>query len=99
MPSWASRLADMIGVDAVVGGFPVHALVKGINDDQGEYFGFCQRSNGDLLDLGTKRFPPDIEACFQDFEQPFSELWVSVGKLECERREDYLKIAPVFKVS
>ena len=76
MPSWVSRRADMIGVDAVVGGFPVHALVKAIDDDQGGYFGFYQRSDDDLCNLGTKKFPPDIGAEFQDLEQPSSELWV-----------------------
>ena len=74
MPSWASRRADMIGADAIVGGFPAHALVKGIDDDRDRYFGFYQRSNDALGDLGAKRFPTDIGACFQDFEQPFSEL-------------------------
>ena len=55
----------MIGVDAVVGGFPVHALVKGIDDDHGGYFGFCQRPNDDVFDPGTKRFRPTSGLAFK----------------------------------
>ena len=80
------------------GGFPVLALVKGIDDDQGRYSGFCQRANDDLFYLGIQRFPSDVRAGFQDFEQLFSELWISVGKLEGEGREDGLEVAPILKV-
>ena len=79
-------------------GFLVHALVKGIDDDEGGYFGFCQRSNNDLFYLGAQRFPSNVRANFQDFEQLFSELWISVGKLKGERREDCLKVTPVLEV-
>ena len=68
----------------------VLTLIEGIDDDEGQNARSFQRTNDDLLHLGTERLLSDSRIGPQDF----SKLRISICELERECWEDRSDVAP-----
>ena len=77
----------------------VLTLIEGVDDDEGRNARSFERTNDDLLHLGTERLPSDSRIGPQDLQQFFSKLRILICELECECWEDRLNVAPVLEIS
>ena len=77
----------------------VLALVEGVDHNHGRNTCGSEGLDQKVLHLVSERFVNDVGIGLEERDERGSEVWVSLGKLECQGWEDKVKVTTILETS